>query len=53
MLKRTLSAAILAAALLTGPAIVPSYAQEPAQTGQHIVRHYIYGFGFLTSGVQE
>jgi len=34
MLKRTLSAIILAAAFLASPAIVPSYAQEPSQTGQ-------------------
>ena len=34
MLKRTLSAIILAAAFLANAAIVPSYAQEPSQTGQ-------------------
>jgi len=34
MLKRTLSAIILAAAFLASPAIVPSYAQEPSQGQQ-------------------
>ena len=34
MLKRTLSAIILAAAFVASPAIVPSFAQEQSQTGQ-------------------
>ncbi len=34
MLKRKLRAAIIAATLLAGSAIVPTFAQEPSQNGQ-------------------